>query len=60
MSGFCANILSPKNYKSQTLIREKLLKALSFKKCSQKMLMKLTPVFLRGRAKRVITLKNET
>jgi hypothetical protein len=35
---------SPKNYNSQTVIREKLRKAFSYKKGLSKMLMKLTPV----------------
>ncbi len=42
---FCANIFAPKKFKriqSQNVIREKLLKALSYEKLAQKMLMKLT------------------
>jgi len=42
MSSFWAYILSSKN-QSQTVIREKLRKALSHKKVSSKMLIKLTP-----------------
>jgi len=32
MSSFCPDILSPKSYKSQSVIREKLSKALSYEK----------------------------
>jgi hypothetical protein len=39
---FCANIHSPKNCKIQTVIREKLCKALSYKKGARKMLLKIT------------------
>jgi len=42
-SSFCTNILSPKNYKAKTVIKEKLHKALSYEKGTRKMLMKLTP-----------------
>jgi len=41
MSSFCANILLLKKLQSQTLIREKLRKALLNKKGARKMLMKL-------------------
>jgi len=43
MSSFCANILRQKNLQSQTVIREKLCKALLHEKVTSKMLMKVTP-----------------
>jgi len=41
LSSFCDNILSTTKLQSQTVIREKLHKALSYKKGLSKMLMKL-------------------
>jgi hypothetical protein len=43
MSSFCANNLAPKKLQSQTVIREKLCKALMYEKVTSKMLMKVTP-----------------
>jgi len=43
MSSFCAYILLPKKFQSQTVSREKLSKALLHQKGECKMLMKLTP-----------------
>jgi len=40
---FCADILSYKQLQSQTVIREKLCKTLSYKKAAHKMLVKSTP-----------------
>jgi len=40
---FCANIILPQNYKSQTVSREKQHKTLSYKKSVCKMLVKLRP-----------------
>ncbi len=42
MSTFCPDILAPKKLRFQNVTREKLFKALSYKKCVCKMLMKLT------------------
>ncbi len=40
---FCTDFLAPKKLQSQTVIREKLCKALLYEKGWSKMLMKLTP-----------------
>jgi len=42
---FCTYFLVPKNYKSQTVIREKLCNTLWYEKAYCKMLVKLTPGF---------------
>jgi len=47
-SSFCANILASKKLQSQTLIREKMRKALLCEIGTRKMLMKLTPWLVGG------------
>jgi len=52
MNSFCDDILSPKKLQSKTVIVEKLHKALSNEKGASKMLMKLTPGWIRSQLRK--------